>query len=62
MINVNYNDQCIHLTLIVGRKIWNNILGRNWINVLHLNRQTLDDLVCNPSIQYLNHGFTNLID
>ncbi|CAF1548428.1 unnamed protein product, partial [Rotaria magnacalcarata] len=56
MVNVNYNDGELKLKLIVGNKIGNNILGRNWINILNLNRQTLDDIASNSSIQNINVG------
>ncbi|CAF4774145.1 unnamed protein product, partial [Rotaria magnacalcarata] len=56
MVNVNYNDGELKLKLIAGNKIGNNILGRNWINILNLNRQTLDDIASNSSIQNINVG------
>ncbi|CAF4957220.1 unnamed protein product, partial [Rotaria socialis] len=43
IVNVNYNDQELDLQLIVGNENCNNILGRNWINALHLNETTLDE-------------------
>ncbi|CAF4430287.1 unnamed protein product, partial [Rotaria magnacalcarata] len=59
MVNVNYNDQSTKLPLVVGNNNQNNILGRNWINALHLNNQTLDEIVSNSSIQSLDVGFKN---
>ncbi|CAF2039059.1 unnamed protein product [Rotaria magnacalcarata] len=60
MVNVNYNDGELKLKLIAGNKIGNNILGRNWINILNLNRQTLDDIASNSSIQNINVGDKSL--
>ncbi|CAF1401242.1 unnamed protein product, partial [Rotaria magnacalcarata] len=34
--------------------------GRNWINILNLNRQTLDDIASNSSIQNINVGDKSL--
>ena len=59
-VNVNYKDRCTQMKLIVGNKNRNNILGRNWINALHLNEQTLDDIISSSSIQNVNCTFKNL--
>ncbi|CAF5148798.1 unnamed protein product, partial [Rotaria sp. Silwood1] len=51
MIKVNYNDRCAQLPLVICDNNRNNILGRNWINVLHLSNKTLDAIVSDSSIQ-----------
>ncbi|CAF4059085.1 unnamed protein product [Rotaria magnacalcarata] len=44
----------------VGDKNRNNILGRNWINPLHLNETTLDELINNSKVRHGNSKISNL--
>ncbi|CAF3365123.1 unnamed protein product, partial [Rotaria sp. Silwood2] len=60
IVKVNYNNRSTELKVIVADKNRNNILGRNWINALHFNNQTLDDIISNSSIQNANVEFKNL--
>ena len=60
VVDVNYQNQCTQLKLVVGGKSRNNILGRNWINVLHLNQQALGDIISNSSIHNVECTFKNL--
>ncbi|CAF3495196.1 unnamed protein product [Rotaria socialis] len=60
IVKVNYNDQELDLQLIVGNENCNNILGRNWINALHLNETTLDELINNNKVLNVNSKITNL--
>ncbi|CAF4637437.1 unnamed protein product [Rotaria sp. Silwood2] len=45
MVKVNYDGQCFQLPLVVGNETSSNIIGRNWINILHLNTRILDALM-----------------
>jgi hypothetical protein len=60
VVNVNFDGQCTQLRLLVGYENRNNILGRNWINALHLNKRTLDDIDSNNTVLNVNPGIENL--
>ncbi|CAF4677498.1 unnamed protein product, partial [Rotaria magnacalcarata] len=47
MVMVNYHGLRARLRILVGDKNRNNILGRNWINALHLNEISLGELINN---------------
>ncbi|CAF4104230.1 unnamed protein product, partial [Rotaria sp. Silwood1] len=54
MVKVVYNGQSTRLKLLVGDRNRNNIIGRNWINSLHLNRIKLNDMFSNNMISNVN--------
>ncbi|CAF4492109.1 unnamed protein product, partial [Rotaria sp. Silwood2] len=60
LVNVNYNGQNTRLHLLVGGTNRNNIIGRNWIHALHINTQTLDDIVLKNKILHVNSELDNL--
>ena len=60
VVDANYHNQCAQLKLGVGEKSRDNIPGRNWINVLRLNQQALDDIISNSSIQNVECTFKKL--
>ncbi|CAF4782134.1 unnamed protein product [Rotaria sp. Silwood2] len=54
MVKVVYNGQSTRLKLLVADRNRNNIIGRNWINSLHLNRIKLNDIFSNHTISNVN--------
>ncbi|CAF5117881.1 unnamed protein product, partial [Rotaria magnacalcarata] len=48
LVKVDYNSQHIQLRLLVGHN-HRNILGRDWIKALNLNKLTLDDILFNDN-------------
>ncbi|CAF4245449.1 unnamed protein product [Rotaria sordida] len=56
---MNYNDQSIRLKLLVDDRNRYNIIGYNWINTLHLNKTTLNDIISNNTILNVNSEIEN---
>ena len=54
MVRVKYNHltTCLRLFVVNGSR--SNILGRDWIDALHLNVRTLDDIAFNASVLKVN--------
>ncbi|CAF4937693.1 unnamed protein product, partial [Rotaria magnacalcarata] len=60
LVKVDYNSQHMQLRLLVGHN-HRNILGRDWIKALNLNKLTLDDILFNDNkILNVNPGFNSL--
>ncbi|CAF1540135.1 unnamed protein product [Rotaria magnacalcarata] len=60
MVMVNYRGLRTRLRILVGDKNRNNILGRNWINALHLNEISLGELINNNKVPHVNAKISNL--
>ncbi|CAF1528162.1 unnamed protein product [Rotaria sordida] len=56
---MNYNDQSVRLKLLVDDRNRYNIIGYNWINTLHLNKTTLNDIISNNTILNVNSEIEN---
>lgn len=53
-VSVNYDGRRMMLRLLVVDEGRSNILGRDWIQALHINGKTLDEIVSNSSVFNIN--------
>jgi hypothetical protein len=60
VVNVIFNDQHFKLTVFVANGSGINILGRDWIDALHLKTKTLHDIESNRSMLSLNYEIKTL--
>ncbi|CAF3399832.1 unnamed protein product [Rotaria socialis] len=60
MVMVNYRGLRVRLQILVGDKNRNNILGRNWINTLHLNETSSGELINDSKVLHVNSTISNL--
>ena len=60
MVKVIYDGHDVQLQMLVGVANRTNILGRNWINALHLNKSTLDNIINHNKVLSVNSNIGNL--
>lgn len=59
-VRVNYDSQKSLLPLLVVNGHHNNILGRDWLEALHINKMTLDEIVSNNTVCNINRDGNKL--